>query len=157
MPIGRPIPNIRIYVLDNALSLVAVGVVGELYIGGIGVGRGYLNDEQRTAQSFIPDPFCAEPDARLYKTGDLARYLADGTLEFLGRIDHQIKIRGLRIELGEIEMALKRHPSVMDLVVVARKGSTEDQRQVAYVGLYKDHSAITVNDLQNSPIEHLQA
>ncbi len=157
MPIGRPIPNIRIYVLDNALSLVAVGVVGELYIGGIGVGRGYLNDEQRTAQSFIPDPFCAEPDARLYKTGDLARYLADGTLEFLGRIDHQIKIRGLRIELGEIEMALKRHPSVMDLVVVARKGSTEDQRLVAYVVLHKEQSATTVNDLQNYLMQQLPA
>jgi acyl carrier protein len=157
MPIGRPIPNIRIYVLDNALSLVAVGVVGELYIGGIGVGRGYLNDEQRTAQSFIPDPFCAEPDARLYKTGDLARYLADGTLEFLGRIDHQIKIRGLRIELGEIEMALKRHPSVMDLVVVARKGSTGDQRLVAYVVLHKDQSATTGNDLQNYLMQQLPA
>jgi acyl carrier protein len=157
MPIGRPIPNIQTYVLDHTLSPVPVGVVGELYIGGMGVGRGYLNDEQRTAQSFIPDPFSDGPGARLYKTGDLARYLADGTLEFLGRIDHQIKIRGLRIELGEIEMALKQHPSVMDLVVVARKDSTEDQRLVAYVVLHKDHIAMTVNDLQNYLMKQLPA
>ena len=157
MPIGRPISNARTYVLDHTLSPVPVGVVGELYYGGICVGRGYHNDEQRTAQSFIPDPFSDGPDAKLYKTGDLARYMADGTLEFLGRIDHQIKIRGLRIELGEIEMALKRHPSVMDLVVVARKGSTGDQRLVAYVVLHKDHSATTVNDLQNYLMQQLPA
>jgi acyl carrier protein len=132
-------------------------VVGELYLGGICVGRGYLHDEQRTAQSFIPDPFSDEPDARLYKTGDLARYLADGALEFLGRMDHQIKIRGHRVELGEIEMALKQHPSIMDLVVVARKDSTEDQRLVAYVVLHKDYLATTVNDLQNYLMKQLPA
>ena len=157
MPIGRPISNARTYVLDHTLSPVPVGVVGDLYYGGICVGRGYHNDEQRTAQSFIPDPFSDGPDAKLYKTGDLARYMTDGTLEFLGRIDHQIKIRGLRIELGEIEMVLKRHPSVMDLVVVARKGSTGDQRLVAYVVLHKDHSATTVNDLQNHLMKQLPA
>ena len=157
MPIGRPISNARTYVLDHTLSPVPVGVVGELYYGGICVGRGYHNDEQRTAQSFIPDPFSDGPDAKLYKTGDLARYMADGTLEFLGRIDHQIKIRGLRIELGEIEMVLKRHPSVMDLVVVARKGSTGDQRLVAYVVLHKDHSDTTVNDLQDYLMHQLPA
>ena len=157
MPIGRPISNARTYVLDQTLSPVSVGVVGELYYGGICVGRGYHNDEQRTAQSFIPDPFSGGRDAKLYKTGDLARYMLDGTLEFLGRIDHQIKIRGLRIELGEIEMALKRHPSVMDLVVVTRKGSTEDQRLVAYVVLHKDHSATTVNDLQDYLMQQLPA
>ena len=157
MPIGRPISNARTYVLDHTLSPVPVGVVGDLYYGGICVGRGYHNDEQRTAQSFIPDPFSDGPDAKLYKTGDLARYMTDGTLEFLGRIDHQIKIRGLRIELGEIEMVLKRHPSVMELVVVARKGSTGDQRLVAYVVLHKDHSATTVNDLQDYLMKQLPA
>jgi amino acid adenylation domain-containing protein len=157
MPIGRPIPNTQTYVLDQTLSPKPVGVVGELYLGGICVGCGYLNDEQRTAQSFIPDPFSAEPDARLYKTGDLARYLADGSLEFLGRIDHQIKIHGHRIELGEIEMVLKRHPSVMDLVVVARKGSTGDQRLVAYVVLHKEPIATTINDLQNYLMKQLPA
>ena len=157
MPIGRPIPNTQAYVLDHMLSPVPVGVVGELYLGGICVGRGYLHDEQRTAQSFIPDPFSDEPDARMYKTGDLARYLADGALEFLGRMDHQIKIRGHRVELGEIEMALKQHPSIMDLVVVARKDSTEDQRLVAYVVLHKDYLATTVNDLQNYLMKQLPA
>ena len=157
MPIGRPISNARAYVLDHTLSPVPVGVVGELYYGGICVGPGYHNDEQRTAQSFIPDPFSDVPDAKLYKTGDLARYMADGTLEFLGRIDHQIKIRGLRIELGEIEMALKQHPSVMDLIVVALKGSTGDQRLVAYVVLHREQSATTVDDLQSYLMQQLPA
>jgi amino acid adenylation domain-containing protein len=155
MPVGRPIPNTQAYVLDHTLSPVPVGVVGEIYLGGICVGRGYLNDQQRTAQSFIPDPFNDEPNARIYKTGDLARYMADGTLEFLGRIDHQIKIHGHRIELGEIEMALKQHPSVMNLVVIARKESTGDQRLVAYVVLHTDHLATTENELQNHLLKQL--
>ena len=148
MPIGRALMNTQLYVLNPLLVPVPVRVNGELYVGGVGVGRGYLHDEHRTAQSFIPDPFSKETGARLYKTGDLARYLPDGTLEFLGRIDHQVKIRGYRIELGEIEMVLKHHPSVRDVVVVAREDVPGDQRLVAYVVLYTEQLA-TVSDLQN--------
>jgi acyl carrier protein len=125
-----------------------------LYVGGAGVGRGYLHDEQRTTQSFIPDPFSSEAGARLYKTGDLARFLPDGTLEFLGRLDHQIKMRGYRIELGEIEMVMKHHPDVRDVVVVAREDVPGDKRLVAYVVLY-DNRPITVSDLQNHLVKQL--
>ena len=134
VPIGRPIANTRLYVLGRYGELVPSGVPGELYIGGDGVGRGYLNRPDLTAARFVPDPFSERPGARLYKTGDLARYLPDGTLEFLGRIDHQVKIRGYRIELGEIEAALGQHPGVCDIVVVAREESTlPDRHLVAYL------------------------
>ena len=109
-----------------------MGITAELYIGGVGLARGYLKQPDLTAEKFIPHPFSAEPGARLYKTGDLARYLADGNIEFLGRIDHQVKIRGFRIELGEIETALSRHPAVREAVVVAREESLGDKRLVAY-------------------------
>jgi amino acid adenylation domain-containing protein len=131
VPIGRPIINMRMYVLDrNALPL-PVGVPGELYVGGIGVGRGYLNDPIRTSAAFVPDPFSPNPNDRLYRTGDLVRYLPDGALEFLGRIDHQVKVRGFRIELGEIEAALRAH--VKDTVVVAHENAPGDIMLVAYV------------------------
>src|SRR6185436_15778012 len=117
-PIGRPIPNARIYILDDALRPVPIGVAGHMHIGGVGLARGYLNRPELTAEKFIPDPFSAEPGARLYKTGDLARYLPDGNIEFLGRSDHQVKIRGFRIELGEIEAALRGHPAVRDAAVL---------------------------------------
>jgi amino acid adenylation domain-containing protein/FkbM family methyltransferase len=127
--IGRPIANTQAYLLDTHLQLVPIAVVGELYLGGFGLARGYLNAPELTAERFIPDPFSTDPGARLYRTGDLARYRPDGRLEFLGRRDHQVKLRGFRIELGEIEAVLKESGKVQDAVVVALK----DMRLVAYV------------------------
>ena len=120
VPIGRAIANTRLYVLDAHLQPVPIGVAGELYVGGIGVGRGYLNDPEQTRRSFLRDPFSKRRGARLYRTGDLARWRADGTLECLGRVDHQVKIRGCRIELEEIEHVLMEHPDVQAAVVLAR-------------------------------------
>jgi amino acid adenylation domain-containing protein/non-ribosomal peptide synthase protein (TIGR01720 family) len=133
VPIGRPIANTRTHVLDGRMRPVPVGVTGELYLGGVQVGRGYLNRPDLTAERFVPDPFSAEAGSRLYKTGDLARFLSDGSIEYLGRIDHQVKIRGFRIELGEIEGALSQHPEVQDVVVVAREDDQPERRLVAYV------------------------
>ncbi|HET8681949.1 MAG TPA: FkbM family methyltransferase [Micromonosporaceae bacterium] len=117
-PIGRPFPNVRLYVLDNRLEPVPVGINGELYVGGAGVARGYLGDPGLTAQRFVPDPF-GPPGSRLYRTGDLAQYLRDGNIRFLGRRDTMTKIRGFRVELGEVEMTLREHPGVRDAVVAA--------------------------------------
>ncbi len=133
VPIGRPIDNIRLYIVNTFMAPVPVGVPGELCVGGVGVGRGYVNDPERTAAVFIPDPFSSEAGRRLYKTGDLARYRPDGTIEFLGRRDHQVKVRGYRIELGEIEAQLGYHPDVHDAVVLAREDRPGDKRLVAYV------------------------
>ena len=132
-PIGRPVPNARIYILNDALRLLPIGVAGQMHIGGVSLARGYLNRPELTAEKFIPDPFSSEPGARMYKTGDLARYLPDGNIEFLGRADHQVKIRGFRIELGEIEAALGQHPAVQKAVVLAREYAPGEKRLVAYV------------------------
>ncbi|HWD97875.1 MAG TPA: amino acid adenylation domain-containing protein [Bryobacteraceae bacterium] len=143
VPIGRPIANTQIHLLDRRMNPVPIGVAGELYIGGVNVGYGYLNRPELTQEKFIADPFRNAPvrdvpvrdvpDARLYRTGDLARYLPDGAIDYLGRIDHQVKIRGFRIELGEIESALNQHPAVRESVVVALANGTGEKRLAAYV------------------------
>jgi amino acid adenylation domain-containing protein len=131
--IGRPIPDLQVYVLDQHLQPVPIGVPGEMYVGGEGVTSGYLHREELTAQRFISNPFPNNRGGRLYRTGDLARYLPNGELEYLGRIDQQVKIRGFRIELGEIEALLAQHPAVWESVVVVREDEPGDKRVVAYV------------------------
>jgi amino acid adenylation domain-containing protein len=133
VPIGKPIANTQTYILDKNLTPLPIGVPGELHLGGVQVGRGYHNRPELTAEKFIPDPFRREPGARLYKTGDLCRFLPDGNIEYLGRLDRQVKIRGFRIELGEIQAVLEQHPQVRESVVVAREDAPGDKRIVAYV------------------------
>jgi acyl-coenzyme A synthetase/AMP-(fatty) acid ligase/acyl carrier protein len=130
--IGYPIANTQLYILDSHLQPVSIGVPGELHIGGIGLARGYLNHPELTAERFVPNPFTDEPGARLYKTGDLARFLTNGQVEYLGRTDQQIKIRGFRIELGEVEAVLSQHPAIQHCVVAAREDKPGDKRLVAY-------------------------
>ncbi|GAA2787162.1 non-ribosomal peptide synthetase [Crossiella cryophila] len=133
LPIGKPIANTVMRVLDANLELVPVGVAGELYIGGAQLARGYVERPELTAARFIPDPFAAQPGARLYRTGDLARYRADGVLEFAGRVDHQVKIRGYRIELGEIEAALHRQVPLQDVIVRVHTAPSGDKELIAYL------------------------
>ncbi|MEW6737661.1 MAG: amino acid adenylation domain-containing protein, partial [Acidobacteriota bacterium] len=133
VPIGKAIDNVETFILDSYLQPVPIGVAGELYISGMGLARGYLNRPELTAERFIPNPFSEEPGTRLYKTGDLCRYLPDGNIEYLGRTDHQVKIRGYRIELGEIEAALAQYPTIQECVVIAREDEPGNKRLVAYL------------------------
>ena len=153
VPIGRPISNTQCFILDRDLQPVPIGVRGELFAGGDGLARGYLNDPKLTAEKFIPNPF--RPGSLLYRTGDFARYRSDGNIEFLGRIDNQVKIRGYRIELGEIESVLKLHPAVREAVVVAREDVPGDRRLVAYVA--PASAAAQVGELREFLKERLPA
>ena len=159
VPIGRPIANTRVYILDTWGEPVPIGVVGEVYIGGVGVARGYLNCRELTAERFVPDPYMAEAGARMFRTGDLGKWLPDGNLEFLGRNDDQVKIRGFRIELGEIEKRLREHPAVERAVVIVREDAPGEKRLVAYYSPSAQHNfpdaEVQVADLRSFLSERL--
>ena len=148
VPIGRPIANTQLYVLDPNLQPVPPGVMGELFIGGAGVARGYLNRPELTAERFLTDPFSDVPGARLYKTGDLARYRTDGTLEYLGRVDDQVKIRGYRIELGEIEATLAAQPKVQSCAVLAREDEPGNKLLVGYL-VSREGDVLSIDELRS--------
>jgi amino acid adenylation domain-containing protein len=150
VPIGHPIPNTQIYILDAQQQPVPIGITGEIHIGGEGVARGYLHQPLLTAEKFIPHPFAAHSNAKLYRTGDLARYRPDGEIEFLGRIDDQIKLRGFRIELGEIEGAIAQHPAILETVVLVREDSPGDQRLVAYLRPQSDADLNLIDTLRQA-------
>jgi amino acid adenylation domain-containing protein len=147
VPIGRPVPGTRVYVLDAAGGPAPAGVVGEVHVGGGGVARGYLGRPELTAEKFVPDPFSPQPGARLYRTGDRARWRPDGELEFLGRFDAQVKVRGFRIEPGEIEAALRGHPAVREAAVLAREDAPGQRRLVAY-GVVEEGAEVRVPELR---------
>ena len=145
--IGRPIANTQMYILDQHGEPVPIGVVGELYIGGKGVARGYFNRPDLTEERFVPDHFSKEKNAKLYKTGDLAKFYPDGTIQCLGRIDHQVKIRGFRVELGEIETVLVQHPEIRQVVVLAREENPVEKRLIAYC-VFRTQSGPSVGELR---------
>jgi amino acid adenylation domain-containing protein/FkbM family methyltransferase len=153
LSIGRPIANTRVYILDADGEPAPIGVAGELHIGGVGVARGYLNRPELTAERFLTDPFVHDANARMYKTGDLGRWLPDGTIEFLGRNDFQVKIRGFRIELGEIEGRLVQHPGVHEAVVLARQEQSGDNRLIAYVVPNFEAVRLSYTETQKGHIE----
>ncbi|GHO70187.1 hypothetical protein KSC_090790 [Ktedonobacter sp. SOSP1-52] len=136
--VGKPIPGMQAYILDHALNLVPPGIQGDIYLGGAGLARCYLDQAEATAERFLPHPWSAEPGQRIYKTGDIARYLPDGNIELLGRSDHQVKIRGNRVELGEIEAALSWHPQVKQSVILMKEVANHEQQLVAYVAMEQD-------------------
>ncbi len=147
--IGRPMQNTQIYLLDSHLQPVPIGIYGEIWVGGLGLARGYLNQPQLTAEKFMPNIFSCEPGSRLYRTGDRARYLSDASIEFLGRFDNQVKIRGYRIELREIEVVLNQHPAVRESIIVAHKAtSTAETRLIAYV-VSTDQRTASANQLRS--------
>jgi amino acid adenylation domain-containing protein len=153
--IGRPVANARAYILDEELRPVAPGVPGELYVGGAGLARGYLNEPALTAERFVPDPFQVASGSRLYRTGDRCRWLADGSLDFLGRFDDQVKLRGFRIELGEIGAALAEHPEVVETAVIAQPGPSGDSQLIAYVVGKRQAPGLKVATLRRHLKEHL--
>ncbi|PMB23519.1 non-ribosomal peptide synthetase [Fischerella thermalis] len=148
IPIGKPIANTQLYILDQSLQPVPMGVPGELHIGGLGLARGYLNQSDLTALKFIPNPFSNKQGDRLYKTGDLARYLPSGDIEYIGRIDNQVKVRGFRIELGEIEAIISQYPAVRETVVVVSEESVNSQRIIAYIVPHKEQT-LTIPELRS--------
>jgi amino acid adenylation domain-containing protein len=148
LPLGRPLPNAEIYLLDGYLNPVPIGVPGELYIGGPNLSRGYINRPALTAETFIPHPFSRQPGQRLYRTGDLARYRSDGNIDFLGRRDHQVKIRGFRVELKEIEAVISEHEAVLAVVVLFGSDAMGESRLTAYVERAPDH-VVTSDDLRD--------
>ena len=154
IPIGRPFPNTQIYILDQYQQPVPIGVPGELHIGGAGLARGYLNRPDLTESKFVPNPFQASHAERLYKTGDLVRYLSDGNIEFVGRIDYQVKIRGFRVELGEIEALLSQHPEIREASVIVREDVPGDKRLIACIAANPD-STPTANELWDFLSQHL--
>lgn len=158
VPIGRPFPNTQLYILDQYFQPVPIGIKGELYIGGAGVTRGYFNRPELTAEKFIQNHFSNNAEARIYKTGDAARYLADGNIEFIGRLDNQVKIRGFRIELGEIETTLSQNPAIRECVVLAREDVPGEKRLVAYVVQNQQNfnSSIDLAQLEAERLEHWQ-
>ncbi|MFN6534912.1 MAG: non-ribosomal peptide synthetase [Nostoc sp. EkiNYC01] len=158
IPIGKPIANTQLYILDQYLQPVPTGVAGELHIGGIGLARGYLNQPELTALKFIPNPFSKQQGDRLYKTGDLVRFLPSGDIEYIGRIDNQIKIRGFRIELGEIEAVINQHPSISASVAIVREDKPGNQNLTAYITLHPEKT-LTISELrrflQNKLLDHM--
>ena len=150
--IGKPVGNTQFYLLDEQQQPVPLGVPGEIYIGGAGVARGYLNRDDLTAERFLNDPFSQDVSARMYRTGDLGRYLPDGNIEYLGRNDDQVKIRGFRIELGEIDARLAKHPAIHEAVVTAREDIPGDKRLVAYYTLAAGETSVDITSLRH----HLQ-
>jgi amino acid adenylation domain-containing protein len=157
LPIGKPATNTQIYVLNNQLQILPIGEIGEIYIGGVGVAKGYLNLPDMTHEKFIPDPFNTNTQARLYKTGDLGRYTADGYIEFLGRIDHQVKIRGFRIEIGEIEECLTKHTSIKQAIVIIEENQSEleEKKLIAYCLPKNLKHLPTVTELRDFMLEHV--
>jgi amino acid adenylation domain-containing protein len=152
--IGRPIANTEVYVLDERREAVGIGVAGELYIGGVGLARGYMRRADLTAERFSPHPFSKQPGARLYRTGDVVRWRGNGKLDFIGRVDEQVKVRGYRIELGEIEAVLRRHARVRECVVIAQADEIRDRRLVAYI-VSRDEEVVSTSEMRRHLAECL--